>query len=209
MDEAEESAIFKRNDSTAINFFTLELNNWTQLQRLIIEKSVEIEKMKAQRTPTAVKEIFDAFVAGNIGLKLPQIQDFFNSIFGFFNQNPQSTTHTDGTSTISPDLDTSGTDPNIPPPPTGPTIEYANVTYTEATAKTEITQRRLLAEKHQHQLTQEIQNYSNAVNKYGVGSPEANAARTRIAYEQNQVSSHLEAIKSLTIDFQKTYGYYY
>ncbi len=60
LNEEAEQAIYKIHDTTAINFFVQELNTWTQLQHNIINKSVEIEVMKAQRTPSAMAEIIQA-----------------------------------------------------------------------------------------------------------------------------------------------------
>ncbi len=64
LDDAEEAAIFKRHDSAAINYFRTEMVNWVELQKLIIEKSVEIEVMKAIRTPSAFREMFEGFTKG-------------------------------------------------------------------------------------------------------------------------------------------------
>ncbi len=64
LDEAAEQAIFKRHDSAAINYFKVEMHNWVELQNLIIEKSVEIEVMKANRTPSAFREMFEGFTKG-------------------------------------------------------------------------------------------------------------------------------------------------
>ncbi len=64
LDEAAEQAMFKRHDSSAIDYFKTEMHNWVDLQNLIIEKSVEIEVMKAQRTPSAFREMFEGFTLG-------------------------------------------------------------------------------------------------------------------------------------------------
>lgn len=64
LDEEAEQAIYKRHDATAINFFEIEIQNWTNLQKIIIEKSVEIEFMKAKRTPSALREILGGFGEG-------------------------------------------------------------------------------------------------------------------------------------------------
>ncbi len=64
LDEEAEQIIFKRHDSAAINYFKVEMHNWVALQNLIIEKSVEIEVMKANRTPSAFREMFEGFTSG-------------------------------------------------------------------------------------------------------------------------------------------------
>ncbi len=64
LDEAAEQAMFKRHDSSAIDYFKTEMVHWVELQNLIIEKSVEIEVMKANRTPSALREIFEGFTQG-------------------------------------------------------------------------------------------------------------------------------------------------
>ncbi len=64
LDEVEEQAIYKRHESTAINFFTMELINWVKLQNKIIESAVEIEMAKAQRTPSATAEVISSFYTG-------------------------------------------------------------------------------------------------------------------------------------------------
>ncbi len=78
--EEAESAIYKRHDTTAINFFQLEIQNWTDLQKIIIEKSVEIEKMKAERTPSAFREMFQSFTKGFSEQQEQDAKDFFSSL---------------------------------------------------------------------------------------------------------------------------------
>ncbi len=109
LDEEAEQAIYKRHDASAIHFFQQELNTWTQLQHLIIEKSVEIEIMKANRTPTAVKEIFDAGVNAHFNMKGSQAEQFvqwwknlFGGIFGTGQHLDLETTHTHDTPPSAP-----------------------------------------------------------------------------------------------------------
>ncbi len=80
LDEEAEQAIFKRHDSAAINYFKTEMHNWVELQNLIIEKSVEIEVMKANRTPSALREIFEGFTAGFSTQQVDDAKKFFASI---------------------------------------------------------------------------------------------------------------------------------
>ncbi len=78
LDEEAEQAIFKRHDSAAINYFKTEMHNWVALQNLIIEKSVEIEVMKANRTPSALREIFTGFTTGFTNQQKQDAKSFFS-----------------------------------------------------------------------------------------------------------------------------------
>ncbi len=80
LDEEAEQAIFKRHDSAAINYFKTEMNNWVQLQNLIIEKSVEIEVAKAIRTPSAFREMFEGFTKGFTDQQTQDAGNFFASL---------------------------------------------------------------------------------------------------------------------------------
>ncbi len=80
LDEEAEQAIFKRHDSAAINYFKTEMNNWVELQNLIIEKSVEIEVMKAIRTPSAFREMFEGFTKGFTDQQGEDAKSFFASL---------------------------------------------------------------------------------------------------------------------------------
>ncbi len=80
MDEVEEQAIYKRHETTAINFFKLEIQTWTNLQKIIIEKSVEIEVMKANRTPSAFREMFEGFTSGFGSQQVEDAKNFFGGI---------------------------------------------------------------------------------------------------------------------------------
>ncbi len=118
--EEAEQAIYKRHESTAINFFQLEIQNWTNLQQIIIEKSVEIEKMKAQRTPSAFREIFNGFTAGFTTQQSEDASNFFTNftdpimkLIGWFSGGKQSIS-----------VPTSGRiNPRAPPPKPQPTPE--------------------------------------------------------------------------------------
>ncbi len=77
LNEEAEQAIYKEHDTTAINFFKLELQNWTNLQLTIIEKSVEIEVMKANRTPSAFREMFEGFTSGFTTQQTEDASKFF------------------------------------------------------------------------------------------------------------------------------------
>ncbi len=80
LDEEAEQEIFKRHDSAAINYFKTEMHNWVALQNLIIEKSVEIEVMKANRTPSAFREMFNGFTSGFSTQQEEDAKSFFSSI---------------------------------------------------------------------------------------------------------------------------------
>ncbi len=80
LDEEAEQAIFKRHDSAAINYFQTEMVHWVDLQRLIIEKSVEIEVMKANRTPSAFREMFEGFTSGFGTQQVEDAKNFFKSL---------------------------------------------------------------------------------------------------------------------------------
>ncbi len=80
LDEEAEQAIFKRHDAAAINYFKVEMHNWVELQNLIIEKSVEIEVMKANRTPSAFREIFEGFTKGFTSQQVDDAKKFFDSL---------------------------------------------------------------------------------------------------------------------------------
>ncbi len=80
LDEEAEQAIFKRHDAAAINYFKTEMIHWVELQNLIIEKSVEIEVMKANRTPSAMREIFEGFTSGFTTQQVTDAKKFFDSI---------------------------------------------------------------------------------------------------------------------------------
>ncbi len=80
LDEEAEQAIYKRHDSIAIHFFELEIQNWTNLQKIIIEKSVEIEVMKANRTPSAFREMFEGFTSGFATQQKDDAGKFFASL---------------------------------------------------------------------------------------------------------------------------------
>ncbi len=80
LDEEAEQAMFKRHDSGAINYFKTEMVNWVELQNLIIEKSVEIEVMKANRTPSAFREMFEGFTKGFTTQQTEDAKSFFDSL---------------------------------------------------------------------------------------------------------------------------------
>ncbi len=80
LNEEAEQAIFKRHDSAAINYFKVEMHNWVELQNLIIEKSVEIEVMKANRTPSAFREMFEGFTKGFSEQQKNDAGRFFTSL---------------------------------------------------------------------------------------------------------------------------------
>ncbi len=80
LDEEAEQAIFKRHDTAAINYFKTEMNNWVALQNLIIEKSVEIEVMKANRTPSAFREMFEGFTSGFGKQQKDDVANFFSTL---------------------------------------------------------------------------------------------------------------------------------
>jgi len=80
LDEEAEQAMFKRHDTSAINYFKTEMHNWVALQNLIIEKSVEIETMKANRTPSAMREIFEGFTGGFTTQQTEDAKKFFSQL---------------------------------------------------------------------------------------------------------------------------------
>ncbi len=80
LDEEAEQAMFKRHDSSAIDYFKTEMHNWVALQNLIIEKSVEIEVMKANRTPSAFREMFEGFTAGFGTQQKEDAKKFFDTL---------------------------------------------------------------------------------------------------------------------------------
>ncbi len=87
LNEEAEQAIYKEHDTTAINFFKMEMIEWVKLQTVIIEKSVEIEVMKAIRTPSAMREMVGGFTKGlaeqESGGIIPfrELKDFWDSLF--------------------------------------------------------------------------------------------------------------------------------
>ncbi len=80
LDEEAEQAIYKEHDTTAINFFEMEMIRWVELQKIIIEKSVEIEVMKANRTPSAFREMFEGFTKGFTKQQADDVGNFFASL---------------------------------------------------------------------------------------------------------------------------------
>ncbi len=124
LDEEAEQAIYKHHEATAIHFFQLELQTWTNLQHLIIEKSVEVEMMKAKRTPSAFREIFQGFTEGFTEQQSQDAKDFFASaksgllnFIGFFSgskqkiSTPQPPHHPAETKEPSAPIN----DPSVPP----------------------------------------------------------------------------------------------
>ncbi len=108
LDEEAEQAMFKRHDSSAINYFKTEMVNWVNLQNLIIEKSVEIEVAKAIRTPSAFREMFEGFTKGFSDQQTKDAGDFFASledigmkILAWFSGHKPSTQVTQETTQVS------------------------------------------------------------------------------------------------------------
>ncbi len=133
LDEEAEQAIFKRHDSEAINYFKVEMHNWVELQNLIIEKSVEIEVMKANRTPSAFREMFEGFTKGfseqqkqDAGNFFAGLKDTIMQLMSWFSTGSKSTV-VQPRSPIQPIVPTGPVPPLPPTPEVGKFIPETNL----------------------------------------------------------------------------------
>jgi hypothetical protein len=90
--------LVKKFHSSKIDEFREHLPSYIELQNTLIEKTVEIELAKANRTPSAFREIFEAFTAGfteqqknDFGNFLQGLSDGFSKFLSFFGVNSSST----------------------------------------------------------------------------------------------------------------------
>jgi len=109
--------IVEAHNSELIERMKKEMPKWIQIQNAFIEATVEIEMAKANRTPSAFREIFEAFTSG---FTEQQTDDFHNFI-NFFDDAGSKLLAFFG-------LGSSGSNDEPPPPPPDddPTFDGAN-----------------------------------------------------------------------------------
>lgn len=99
--------LVKQHHNLKITEFRNLLPNYQSLQNDIIEASVQIEKAKATRTPSAFREIFEAFTGGfseqqkeDLGNFFGTFTDSFSRLLGWFGLNSTSTEPTQTYATL-------------------------------------------------------------------------------------------------------------